>query len=538
MFGAGGGTSSFDEVEGTDLIFLWGSNARETHPIFFHFVLRALKRGAKLFVVDPRVTSTTKWAHGHLQVQIGSDIALANGMARAILAHGLENRRFIDRATTGFAAWEASLAAYTEERVERETGVPWPLIERAAIAYAKADRAMICWTLGITEHHDAVDNVLGLINLALVTGHVGREGSGLNPLRGQNNVQGGGDMGALPQKLPGFQDVVDAANRRRVEDVWHRPVPPWHGLYLTEMFDAMGRGELRAAYVLGENPATSEADAGHATELLEGLEHLVVQDIFLTQTAELAHVVFPASASFCEAEGTVTNSERRVQRVRRAKPPPGNARDDVEILCALARAMGDDLGFTSPAEAWEELRKVSPMHGGMSYARLEAANGIPWPCPTEDHPGTTTLHTRLWDDPVGGPLAPFFVVEHKGPFEQLTETFPLRLTTGRRLESFNTGVQSSGFVSPLHRGETIDLSPAEAARQGVLDGEIVKVSSPRGSVLAPVRVDPDLPDGLAFMTFHFPEEVETNLLTIDARDPKSGTAEFKAASIRIDKLAG
>jgi formate dehydrogenase major subunit len=536
VFGAGGGTSSYREVEETDLIILWGSNARETHPIFFHHVLKALRRGAKLYVVDPRRTSSAAWADGWLGLEVGSDIALANGCAQAILAAGLENRGFIDHATAGFDQYRRAVAAYPLERVARETGVAADLIERMALDYARADRAILCWTLGITEHHNAVDNVFALINLALLCGQVGRYGSGLNPLRGQNNVQGGGDMGALPNRLPGFQDVADSSLRARFDQAWRVNVPGEHGWHLSEMFQAMARGELTALYVLGENPAQSEADSAHTLACLQKLEHLVVQDLFLTRTAELAEVVLPASASWCESEGTVTSSERRVQRVRRAMAPPGDARDDLWILSQIGRRLGYELGDPSPHAVWEELRRLSPMHAGMSYARLEAAHGLQWPCPDENHPGEQFLHARLWERPRRGPAAPFHVVEQEPPVDALDDQFPLRLTTGRRLDSFNTGVQSGRYSSPLRRGESLDLSPADAARFAVADGERVRVSSRRGSVVAPVRIDPGLRAGLCFMTLHFPDQVDTNLLTIDATDPKSGTAEFKASAVRIDKL--
>jgi predicted molibdopterin-dependent oxidoreductase YjgC len=538
VFGAGGGTSSYQEVEETDVIFLWGSNARETHPIFFHHVLKAVNGGARLYAVDPRRTGSAQWADTWLGIDVGTDIALSNTMAREIIHAGLANREFIDRATTGFAEYAASVEEWTLERGERETGVPADVIREAAHTYARADRAIICWTLGITEHHNAVDNVLALINLALLTGHVGRYGSGLNPLRGQNNVQGGGDMGAIPNKLPGFQDVErDDEARARFEQAWGVKINPRYGWHLTQMFEAMERGELRTLYVVGENPAQSEADAKHAQELLRSLDHLVVQDIFMTKTAELADVVLPASASWCEAEGTVTNSERRVQRVRRALDPPGQARDDIEIVCDIAARMGYDLGPADAESMWNELRSLSPMHAGMSYARLEELGGIQWPCYDEEHPGELYLHSRLWDDPVTGPPAPFNVVEQVPPVDELSDEFPIRLTTGRRLDSYNTGVQSSGYRSPLRRRESLNLSPEDCERLGIEDGEEVKVSSRRGSVTAPVRVDPTLRPGLAFMTLHFPDQVETNVLTIDATDPKSGTAEFKASAIRVERLS-
>jgi len=540
VFGAGGGTSSYEEVEHTDLIVLWGSNARETHPIFFHHVLKGLRRGARLIVVDPRRTSSAAWADLWLGIDVGSDIALANAVGREIIVNGLHNETFIERATTGFEAYRDSVMDWTLERAERVTGVPAEAIRELAHAYAKADRAILCWTLGITEHHNAVDNVLALINLGLLCGHVGRYGSGLNPLRGQNNVQGGGDMGAIPNKLPGFQDIErDAEARARFEAAWGVPIVPRYGWTITGMFDAMERGELTALYVIGENPAASEADATRIKRLLGSLDTLIVQDIFMTQTAQMADVVLPAAVAAIESEGTVTNSERRVQRVRKALDPPGDARDDIWILTQLARRLGFDWGEVTPRSAWDELRSLSPMHAGMSYERLEALGGIQWPCPSEDHPGTKFLHARLWEeDPARrGPAAPFSVTPYEPPVDELTEEFPLRLTTGRKLDSYNTGVQTNRYVSPLRRGGAIEVSPEDAERLGLSEGEVVRVSSRRGSVQAPVRIDPGLRPGLVFMSLHFPEEVETNVLTIDATDPKSGTAEFKASAVRIDKLA-
>ena len=538
MFGAGGGTSSYKEVEETDLVILWGSNARETHPIFFHRVLKAVHRGARLYVIDPRRTPSARWADTWLGLDVGSDIALANAIGREIIHAGLADERFVERATTGFDAYRESVEPWTLEEGERVTRVPAHVIRELAHAYARADRAILCWTLGITEHVTAVDNVLSLINLALLTGHVGRYGSGLNPLRGQNNVQGGGDMGAIPNKLPGFQDVEDDhAARARFEAAYGTRLPPRRGWHLSQMFDGMERGELHALYVLGENPAQSEADSKRARALLEGLDFLVVQDILMTETCEMADVVLPSSASWCEsAGGTVTNSERRVQLMRKAVNPPGDARDDHWILGELARRLGHDWGDLTPEQAWDELRSLSPMHRGMSYARLEALGGIQWPCPSDDHPGSPFLHGRLWADPVEGPRAPFSVTRWSPPIDELDEDFPIRLTTGRRLDSFNTGVQTGLYSSPLRRGETLDLCPADADRLSLAPGELVRVSSRRGSVDAPVRLDPGLRPGLAFMTMHFPDEVDVNELTIDATDPKSGTAEFKATAVRVEKV--
>jgi predicted molibdopterin-dependent oxidoreductase YjgC len=515
---------------------LWGSNARETHPIFFHHVLRGIRNGAKLYVIDPRRTTSAQWADGWLGLDVGSDIALANAVGREIVASGFENRDFIARATSGFEEYRETVEPYTLEYAEKTTGVPAALVRELAHAYALAGRAQLCWTLGITEHHNAVDNVRALINLALLCGHVGRYGSGVCPLRGQNNVQGGGDMGAIPNKFPSGQDVEDPASVAKFECAWNAELPRGRGWNLTDMFHAIERGELDTLYVIGENPAQSEADQEHAIGLLRSLKHLIVQDIFLTKTGELADVVFPATASWCESEGTVTSSERRVQRCRKALDPPGEARDDIAVMCALARRLGHDWPDYSAERAWDECRALSPWHAGMSYTRLDELDGIPWPCYDENHPGELFLHSRLWADPLQGEPAPFAAVEHDPPVEALDDEYPVRLTTGRRLDSFNTGVQSGGYASPLRRGETLDISPQDALRYGVGDGDPVRVTSRRGSIVVPVRIDPGLRSGLAFTTFHFNDSVATNLLTIDATDPKSGTAEFKACAIRIDKV--
>jgi formate dehydrogenase major subunit len=399
---------------------------------------------------------------------------------------------------------------------------------------------MICWTLGITEHHNAADNVLALINLGLLTGHVGTYGSGMNPLRGQNNVQGGGDMGAIPNKLTGFQDIAtDDEARARFEDAWGVSITPKAGWHLSQMFEAMEEGELTALYVIGENPAASEADNQRTHKLLANLDILIVQDIFLTQTAKMADVVLPAANSAFESEGTVTNSERRVQRVRPALVPPGDAKDDIWIIGELAKRLGHDWGEPSAHDVWEEVRRLSPMHAGMSWERLEELGGIQWPCPDESHPGTPFLHARLWsEDPEEqGNKAPFSVVLYEPPVDELDEDYPFRLTTGRRLDSYNTGVQTGGYTSPLRREETLDMSPEDLERLGLVEGERVRIVSRRGDVEAPVRSAIGLRPGLLFMTLHFPDQVDVNTLTIDAWDPKSGTAEFKATAVRVEKLA-
>ncbi len=491
-----------------------------------------------MYAVDPRRTASAAWADVWLGIDVGSDIALANAVGHEIIAQGLHNQAFIEGSTTDFDEYAESVERYTPEYAEQVAGIPADAIRQLAFEYATAQTAQLCWTLGITEHHTATDNVLALINLALLTGHVGRWGSGLVPIRGQNNVQGGGDMGALPNKLPGFQNVEDDELRGKFEAKWGTEVPATNGWHLSLMFEAMERGDIRALYVIGENPAQAEADVSRARRLLGDLDMLVVQDIFLTRTAGMADVVLPAAAAWAETEGTVTNSERRVQRVRKALEPPGDARDDLAILADLAGHLGHDWGYPTAEQLWDELRSLSPMHAGMSYRRLEEQRGLQWPCLDEQDPGSPFLHGRLWAKDPGdrGRLAPFSPVEWVAPADELSDEYPIRLTTGRRLDSYNTGVQSAGYSSPRRLGESLDLDPEDAARLGIGDGERVRVISRRGSVEAPARVVGGLRPGLAFMTFHFPDDVDVNTLTIDAWDPKSGTAEFKATAIRVEKV--
>ncbi|MEV6784045.1 molybdopterin-dependent oxidoreductase [Streptomyces sp. NPDC051098] len=539
VFGSGGGTSSYEEVDHTDLIVMWGSNARFAHPIFFQHVLKGIRNGARMYAVDPRRTSTAEWAESWLGLNVGTDIPLAHAVGREIIHAGLVNRAFVERATTGFEEYAALVEPWTLTAAEKVTGVPAAAIRELAHAYATAERAQLCWTLGITEHHNGTDNVRALINLSLLTGQVGRYGAGVQPLRGQNNVQGGGDMGAIPNRLPGFQDILDPVARTKFERTWDAVIEPRYGMTLTEMFEAMDSRELRAVYCIGENPAQSEADSEQAIRRLKSLDHLVVQDIFLTKTAEMADVVLPATAAWAETDGTTTNSERRVQRVRAALVPPGEAREDIDILCAMAERLGhDDWKFTDSEAVWNELRSLSPDHFGMTYDRLDEHAGLQWPCPDVDALPSSFLHARLWEtDPVKrGTPAAFGLVHHDPPVDLTDEEYPLRLTTGRRLDSYNTGVQSGSFASPLRRGEYIELCPEDAAAYGVEADEEVRISSRRGSVTAPVWIDPGLRPGLAFMTMHFPDEVDTNQLTIEANCPIAGTAEFKASAIRIEKL--
>lgn len=537
VFGAGGGTSSYREAEDADLLVFWGSNAREAHPIFFHHALKAIHKGAKVYAVDPRRSKTAEWADAWLGLDVGTDVALAYGIGREIIHAGLVNKEFVANATSGFDDYVKKCEPWTLEVTARETGVPAELIRALARDYAKAERAQICWTLGITEHHNGTDNVRSLCNLALLTGHVGRWGSGLVPLRGQNNVQGGGDMGAIPKNLPGFQDVGNAEHRAKFERLWNVTMPPKYGMTLSEMMHAMDEGHMTNLYIIGENPVQSDADSNAVGKRLENLDHLVVQDIFLTKTATYADVVLPSAAAWCESDGTFTNSERRVQLVRKALEPPGNAKDDIEIMRLVAERMGYHWPIQTAEQVWDDLRAVSPRHHGMTYRLLEERGGLQWPFPDENGPESPFLHARLWEkDPEKrGMPAQFGTPEHSLPKDKLDDEFPLRLTTGRRLTDYNTGVQSGGFNSPIRFGACVDLSPEDMARLDVIEGEWVRITSRRGSVLAPARKEPGLRPGLLFMACNFPDEVDVNALTIEENDPISGTAEFKATAVRVEK---
>ncbi|WP_405649826.1 molybdopterin oxidoreductase family protein [Streptomyces sp. NBC_00019] len=538
VFGSGGGTSSYEELEQTDVIVLWGSDARPARPVFFQHVLKGIRGGARMYAVDPRRTSTARWADGWLGLNVGTDIPLAHAIGREIIHAGLANEAFIGRATSGFEEYRALVEPWTLSLAQKVTGVPASAIRELAHAYARADRAQLCWSLGVTEHHNGTDNVRALIDLSLLTGHIGRRGSGLQPLSGQDNVQGGIDMGAVPHRLPGFQDILDRGARLRFESAWGAAVPPHYGLNVTEMFEEMESGTLRAVHCLGGDPARSQPDGARTVRRLKALDFLVVQDIFLTETAELADVVLPAAAGRVESEGTTTSGERRVQRVRKAVDPPGEARDDVGILCELARRLGHDWKYADAEAVWNEVRTLSPDHHGMTYERLERHHGIQWPCPDTDGIEPPFLHGRLWEaDPAErGRLAPFGIVRHDPPIDLTDEQYPVRLTTGRRLDSRNTVVRGGSFASALRRGECVELCPEDAERYGVVVGEQVRISSRRGSVLAPVWIDTALRPGLAFMTLRLPDGVDIDRPTAGAACPIAGTAEFRATAIRIDKL--
>lgn len=533
-FGAGAATTSYEEMEHTDVIIGWGTNTPEAHPVIYNHIRRGVENGAKLIVIDPKRINSVKIADKFLQLKVGSDIALANAMAHVIIEEGLENKAFIERATLDFDAYKMHVEKYTPEYAEDITGVPADDIRDVARIYAKADKAMINWTLGITEHHNGAENVYSLINLAILTGHIGKYGSGLNPLRGQNNVQGGGDMGSLPNTLTGGWAWNDPDGVAIHEQVWGKSVPKTPGKTQTKMFKAMESGEIKSLYVIGENPLVSDADANHVKKLFEGLEFLVVQDIFMTKTGEIADVVLPAG-SWAESDGTFINSERRVQRVRRLINSPGQARMDHEIVQAIANRMGEHWNYECAEDVWNEIREVAPNFYGITYEKMEKLSGVQFPCQTLDSNGTKFLHERLWQEDVGKKAA-FHNIDYDPPVEMPDEDYPLQLTTGRRLKYYNSGAQTHDYKRMRDTEDIVEMSPEDAEMLGISNNDRVTVESRRGKLTTTAKVTDKMPKGLVFMAFHFPETTPTNTLTITANDPISGTAEYKAAAVKIEKV--
>lgn len=526
-------TNSILELEDAPFIFAIGSNMTESHPVIAVRVKRAVKKGGRLLVADPRRVGLVEHAYQYLPLKVGSDVALLNAMMHVILAEGLERREYLAERTTGVEALRAHLADQTPEWAAPITGLPPADIRQAARDLATAERAAICYTLGITEHACGVDNVQSLANLAMLTGNLGRVHAGLNPLRGQNNVQGTGDSGALPESLPGYRKVWVDAFRAHAEGVWGFPVRKEVGLKKPEAVDAMLAGKVKALWVVGDNTVVSDTDSARTREAFGKLDLMVAQDVFLTETARMAHVVLPAAA-FAEVDGVYTSSERRVQRVRKALDPPGEARPDWWIFCEIGRRMGLPMPFDSSEDLWNELRRVSPDHlGGISYARIERV-GLQWPCPDESHPGTLFLHEGAF--PIG--KATFALIRHTPPDEQPDAEYPLILTTGRRLSTYHTNTQT-GRVRGFERlvdHEYLELHPADADELALADGEIVALESRRGRVQVRVRRTLRSPRGTVFSSFAFGGETPINLLTSTALDPETKTPEFKACAVRVRKL--
>ncbi len=528
-FGSGAMTNSIGEIKDAGCILAIGTNTTEAHPIIGLEVKKAVDNGAKLIVANPREIDMVRWAYLWLRHKPGSDVALLMGMAKVIVDEKLVDNSFIKERCENFDAFKRSLSGFSLDFVERTTGVPKEKLVEAARVYATNKPSSILYAMGITQHSHGTDNVIATANLAMLTGNVGKPSTGVNPLRGQNNVQGACDVGALPNVYPGYQAVAEANIRKKFEAAWGCPLPPKPGLTITEIFDAAYHGKLKALYIIGENPLLSEPDISHAREALEKLEFLVVQDIFLSETARLADVVL-AGASFAEKDGTFTNTERRVQRVRKAIEPIGNSKPDWWVTCELGKRMGKGFSFKHPSQVMDEIASLTPSYGGISYKRL-AKGGLQWPCPTKDHPGTPILHREVFTRGKGR----FLPLEYKPPMELPDRKYPLVLTTGRSLYHFHTGTMTRKVEGlNILKGEGIEINPADASKLGVRDGERVKVISRRGEVKARARVTEVSPVGVVFMTFHFAES-PANMLTNPVIDPVAKIPEYKVCAVRIER---
>ena len=533
-FGSGAMTNSIDCIEQAKLIFVIGSNTTEQHPLIGSRIIRAVSKGAKLMVADNRSIRLSRHADIHLRHRNGSDVALLLAMMHVILAEGLEDRGFIASRCENFDGFAAIVQDWSPERASAITGLEPEEITASARLYANSPAAMIFYSMGITQHSHGVDNVRAVAALAMLTGNVGRAGTGVNPLRGQNNVQGGCDMGALPDLYSGYQKVSDPAVREKYRAAWGGgPLPETPGLPLTLAMNAAHEGSIRAMFIMGENPIISDPDQSHAREALKSLELLVVQDIFLTETAQLADVVLPA-ACFAEKDGTFTNTERRIQLVQKAVEPPGEAKADWQIICELARHAGfQGMSYADTAQIMAEIASLTPAYGGISHRRL-VPFGLQWPCPSADHGGTPLLHTVQFARGKGR----FSMVDYRQPAEMTDAAFPYTLTTGRTYFHWHTGSMTRR-THLLHREEPqafVEINPVDAAAIGVRHGGRVTVTSRRGEVTVAARVTACVPEKVLFMPFHFVEGA-ANALTSNVLDPESHIPEFKVAAVSIRRGA-
>ena len=527
-------TNAIPEIRDTDLMFVTGSNTTEAHPVIAMEMKKALHRGARLIVADPRKTDIARRADLFLQLRPGTDVWLLNAMAHVIVDEGLWDAEYVTGHVDGFEAVAEAVAAYPPEAAEEITGVPAEDIRTAARWYATTRKAGIYYTLGITEHTTGTDNVQALANLVLMTGHLGQRSAGLNPLRGQNNVQGANDSGATPLYLPGYQRVDDAEAHARFAEAWGAEFPTEPGLNLNQIMDAVPEGKIKALYVMGEDPLVSEADCTRLEDGVGGLEFLVVQDLFLNETGKRADVVLPAG-SFAEKEGTFTNSDRRVQRVREAVDAPGDAKPDWEILVAVTEACGYALpDYGGPAGIWAEMAALTPKFRGISHERIDREGGLQWPVPEPDSPSTAYLHEGR---PMRG-RALMSPVAWRAPAEGVDSSFPLVLSTGRLLFHYNAGVMSlrEPGLCIKEPDAFIEVHPDDAAELRVGEGDIVSVTTRRGSVRTCARVTARVRPGHVWMPYHWPA-VRTNRLTTAAGDPVTQTAEYKVCAVRVERVS-
>jgi formate dehydrogenase alpha subunit len=530
-FGSGAMTNGIDELRDTDLILLTGSNTTENHPVIGYRIREAVRKGAKLIVFDPREIPLTWEAWLWCRQRPGTDVAWINGLIHIILEQGLEDKNFIKQRTEGFEDLKKVVEKYTPDLVSKITGIPEESLYQAARAYAEADSASIVYSMGITQHTTGTDNVKSCANLAMVCGHIGKPGTGVNPLRGQNNVQGACDLGALPNVFPGYQAVSNEELRGKFEKAWGVELPDTPGLTVVEIMNAAAEGKIKALYIMGENPMISDPDISHVEEGLKGLEFLVVQDIFLTETARLADVVLPG-VCFAEKDGTFTNTERRVQLLNKAVDPPGEARQDWQIISELAGRLGYHMNYNSSSEIMDEARRLTPQYAGISHDRLKRGHELCWPCPDEDHPGTRILHKDKFTRGKGK----FFAIEFIEPDELPDKKYPYTLTTGRILYHFHTGTMTrkSEGLNQIVPGPYAEINPALARRLKVKDGNKIKVSSRRGSIQVKARVTDRVDEGVLFIPFHFVEGA-ANMITNPALDPQSKIPEFKVCAVKVEK---
>ncbi len=522
-------TNSIPEIENNDVLFVIGSNTTETHPIIGLRMKQAVRKGGKIIVADPRKIDLVRFSTLWLQHKAGTDVALLNGIMHVLLKEHLIDKDFIAGWTEGFDTFRESLSEYSPERAEKITGVPRKDIVKAALMYGKAERPAIYYTMGITQHSHGTQNVFAIANLALMTGNLGKESTGVNPLRGQNNVQGATDMGCVPNQYPGYQRVDLPSIKSKFEAAWDAKLSDRPGITATEMTDAAIDGKLKALYIMGENPLISDPDSHHTEKALKSLDFLVVQDIFMTETAELADVVLPA-ACFAEKDGTFTNTERRVQRVRKALNPPGQAREDSSIIMELSGRMGYAMNYNLVEEMMREIGGLWPAVAGITYGRIEKG-GLQWPCPTLDHPGTPYLFKGGF--PRG--KASFTVVGYEPSKELPDKDYPFVLTTGRQLFQYHTGsmtrkVKELNAVAPE---AYVEINPADADSMKIEDGDVVSVSSRRGSVSIKARVSERPPRGMVFIPFHY-KEAAANVLTNPQLDPVCKIPELKVCAVRIE----
>ena len=531
-FGSGAMTNSIQDILDSNCFFVIGSNTTENHPVIAKYIRQAvLDKGAKLIVADPRKIGLVRDASIWLRHRGGTDVALLNGIMNVIISENLYDADFIAERTENFDELKNVVQKYSPEIVEQITGVPANKIIEAARLYANAPKASIIFSMGITQHTTGTDNVLSTANLAMLTGNLGKTGSGVNPLRGQNNVQGACDLGALPNVYPGYQSVEDYNIRQKFENAWNVALDEHSGLTVVEAFNAARKGEVKAMYIMGENPMLSDPDIKHVEEGLKNLNFLVVQDIFLTETAKYADVILPACC-FAEKDGTFTNTARRVQRVHKAIEPPGLSRPDWQIICDVSKLMGYSMSYNSVSDIMNEINQLTPIYGGITYERLEKT-GLQWPCPEVNHPGTPYLHK---DNFVRG-LGRFHGVTYKPPDELPDKQYPLILTTGRMLEHFHTGTMTrrSEVLVELVPECPIEINPIDAATLALDNGDLVEVSSRRGKIKGKVQITEKSDVGMIFIPFHF-AETAVNILTNPVLDPESKIPEFKICAVNLKKI--